>query len=141
MFLSLTRLRLRRWRTFFAFMPVSQRCIDQAVADPACFGVATYAGPGFTFWTATLWRTEHDMKQYLGSGAHRVAMPLLREWCSEAATAAYVDAEGLPSCAEMLEMLSARAKFVGVREPTALQSSRVVSPRKPWLRRVFKEES
>jgi hypothetical protein len=86
-FLSVTRLRLRsvRFLPHFVWHAVgSQR---QAVKAPGNLRVLVRRSRGLVFWTATLWQDRESMAAYRGSGAHRTAMPGLKEWCNEAATA------------------------------------------------------
>jgi hypothetical protein len=136
--LSLTRLRLGRWRDLPKFLEMSRLCVEQAAADASCCGGASYAGPGLCFWTATLWRDEASLRSYLGSGAHREAMPLLAQWCTEAAVA-HFGGDRLPEKSEIAALLGPRAKFSTVRAPSPLQQSKVLSPRAPWFRNVFKK--
>jgi hypothetical protein len=139
MLLSITRLRLARWKLLPGFFKVAASCEQQAVADPACVGVAKYTGPGPVFWTATLWRSELEMRNYLSTGAQREALPLLSGWCSEACTAQLsVDTLALPTRDELPGYLSRRAKFIPVKEPSPLQQSAIVPPGMPWIRRVLK---
>jgi hypothetical protein len=137
--LSITRLKVGRWGDLLKFLKTSQACINQAMADPQCLGLAVYVGPGLAFWTTTLWKDEVAMRGYLLSGAHREAMPHLAEWCSDACTASLeVDSMAFPTRDELPGLLSRRAKFSPVQNPSPLQQGAIVSPGIPRLRQVVK---
>jgi len=133
-------LKLKSPRLLFAFLKVSGECIQHAQNDSACLAGATYFGPGFTFWTATLWNDLEASRNYVRTGAHLEAMPKLAVWCSEAATTNF-QADVLPSKAEILNrLLEAGPKFFKVQNPSATHTKNQISPRSPWLVQVFKSE-
>ncbi|MGZ3650660.1 MAG: hypothetical protein ACXVB9_21130 [Bdellovibrionota bacterium] len=131
--LSITRLKVARWGDLLKFLKASKACLAQAVADPQCLGVAIYVGPGAAFWATTLWKNEATMM------AHLEAMSQLEEWCSDACSANLeVDSVAFPTRDELPGLLSRRAKFSPVKNPSPLQQGAIVSPGIPWLRQVAK---
>lgn len=82
---SVTRLRVRSWRYVVPFIWFSIRAYRQAKAAEGNLGASLLRDARNAFWTCTLWKTEAAMKTFMLSGAHRLAMPKLLEWCDEAA--------------------------------------------------------
>ncbi len=137
MLVSLTRLHLKDWYRLFSFQRISGACISQALDDTSCLGGATYAGPGLTFWTATLWKDEESLKRYVGSGAHRRSLAVLPKWCDEAAFG-NIEAEKLPDKHEISDWLAKVAKYSLVRLPSANQEKEEIPHQEPWLQNKFK---
>ena len=59
----------------------------QARATPGCLFADVRREAKLVFWTRTLWRDEDAMRGFMTSGAHRVVMPKILDWCDEAALA------------------------------------------------------
>lgn len=81
---SITRLRLRSLFTLSAFARETRAIATQAGASPGFLGGAILAEGRLVFWTRTIWQSADAMKAFRDSGAHRVSMPKLMEWCDEA---------------------------------------------------------
>lgn len=88
---SLTRLRLRGWWLLPAFFGHARPTVAQARGASGCVYVATRKKGWLTFWTLSVWESEGAMLEYVRSGAHLRAMPILRRICDEAATVRWVD--------------------------------------------------
>jgi hypothetical protein len=83
-FISLTRLRIRSIRFLPFFLLHSWRSIRQITRAPGFLTGALLTDKGWTFWTMTAWDREESMRQFMISGSHKTAMPLLANWCAEA---------------------------------------------------------
>jgi heme-degrading monooxygenase HmoA len=100
-FISATRLRGRSIRFlpgFFYYALISTR---QARRAPGNLGMIVLNDRNRTFWTATAWRNESDMRAFMMSAPHRKAMPKLIHWCSEAAVVHWIqESPALPDWQE-----------------------------------------
>jgi hypothetical protein len=81
---SFTRLRLRSWRYLPAFMAAALWSLLQARRAKGNLAAGVSREAGNVFWTRSLWTDEAAMRSFRESGAHRVAMPNLLDWCDEA---------------------------------------------------------
>jgi len=91
-FVSITRLRVRSWRYFPAFIVASIRSALQARRAKGNLAVSILREARNTFWTRSLWTGAAAMKSFMVSGAHRTIMPRLLEWCDEASVAHWTQA-------------------------------------------------
>jgi len=85
MFISITRLRVRFWRFLPWFVWLALRSARQAKKAAGNLATKLLADQHNTFWTATAWSSDVDMKAFMLAGVHRAAMRKLPEWCDEAA--------------------------------------------------------
>ena len=136
MIVSITRLRLKSFARLPSFMFHSRNSIAQAVADPDCVAASVFVGPGLTFWTATAWKTEVAISNYVRSGLHRRTLQILPRICSEAAVARLI-ADRLPEKKDLVENFE-NPRFIGVFHPTSDQERGRISRRNPWFERAFK---
>ena len=84
---SITRLRVRSWRYLPAFFVAALRSALQARRAKGNLAVGMLREARNTFWTRSLWTDEAAMTAFMVSGAHRMIMPRLLEWCDEASVA------------------------------------------------------
>ena len=76
-FVSITRLRVRRWRYLPQFVLQSIRAARQATRAPGSVAVSVLRDADRTFWTRTVWKDEAAMRAFMQSGAHRRVMARL----------------------------------------------------------------
>ena len=133
MFISITRLRLRRWWSVPAFLWWSKLSMKQAGKSQGFISGATLADRRRAYWTLTAWESEAAMKAYRGSGAHKAVMPKLARWCDEASVVHY-EADELPSWEEAWQKIQ-KGRFTPVEKPSeAHQHKRIDPPRtKPLI--------
>ncbi|HQX83152.1 MAG TPA: DUF3291 domain-containing protein [Vicinamibacterales bacterium] len=118
-FVSVTRLRLRSWRFLPAFLFHAARSQRQSKGADGNLTSEVLNDARLAFWTVTTWRDEAAMRGYMISGAHKVAMPKLMEWCDEAATAHWnQDSTTPPTWAEAHARLVADGRRSKVRFPS-----------------------
>ena len=84
-FISVTRLRVRRFAYLPGFILFALRSARQAKRAAGNLGVGLLREANRTFWTRTAWRDESSMKAFMLAMPHRKAMEKLAEWCDEAA--------------------------------------------------------
>jgi heme-degrading monooxygenase HmoA len=142
MFVSITRLRVRRWWHLPEFLWRSNQSMKQASKAAGFVGGYTLADKHRTFWTMTGWKDEASMRAYRGSGPHRAAMPRLAKWCDEAAVAHW-QTEEFPVWLEAWRQISARGRFTPVDHPSEAQrEKRIAEPRtQPLIQREMKAAS
>ena len=116
-FVSVTRLRVRRWRYVPQFLIQSIRAARQAKRSAGSISVSVLRDIDRAFWTRTVWRDEAAMRAFMRSGVHRRIMARLPEWCDEAAPVRWVqDASEPPSWAEAHRRSEAQRRFE-IRQP------------------------
>jgi hypothetical protein len=129
MFISITRLRVRRWWFLPGFLFWSQRSMKQARMSEGFRGGFTLMDRSSTYWTMTGWDSEAAMKAYRGASAHREAMKKLPEWCDEASVAHW-HGDVLPDWINAWERMQKEGRFTAVKNPSKAQvEKRIERPR------------
>ena len=119
-FVSITRLRIRSLRFMPMFLFDTLRTLSQVKRAGGFLGGSLLGDRDRTFWTATLWAQQTDMRAYMASGAHLKAMPKLLNWCDEASVVHWTqDAELLPSWQDADARMRAEGRPSKVRKPSA----------------------
>jgi hypothetical protein len=118
-FVSITRLRVRRWRYLPQFLIQSIRAARQAKRAPGTLAVSILRDADRAFWTRTVWSDDTAMRSFMQSGVHRQIMARLPQWCDEAALVHWVqDGEEPPSWAEAHRCLQHDGRRSRVNDPT-----------------------
>jgi quinol monooxygenase YgiN len=118
-FVSITRLRVRRWRLLPQFLIQSIRIARQAQRASGSIAVSILRDAYRAFWTRTVWRDEAAMRAFMQSGAHRRVMARLPEWCDEAAIVHWgQDTEEAPSWTEAHRRLKQEGRRSRVSDPS-----------------------
>jgi heme-degrading monooxygenase HmoA len=121
-FVSITRLRVRRWRYLPGFLIQSLRAALQAKRATGNLAVSVLRDADRAFWTRTVWRDEAAMRAFMLSGMHRRVMARLPEWCNEAALAHWAqDADEPPSWQEAHRRLQQEGRRSRVSHPSEAQ--------------------
>jgi hypothetical protein len=116
---SVTRLRVRSVRFVPGFIWYTWRSLRQARRSAGCLGADVRREKRLVFWTRTAWSDLHAMHAYVGSGAHRTAMPNLQNWCDEASVVHFEDASGaLPDWDAAAEKIRRDGRPSRVRHPS-----------------------
>jgi hypothetical protein len=95
-FISVTRLRVRSWRFFPAFIVNALLSARQARRSSGNQGVTLLREERNVFWTRTTWDAEASMKDYIVAGRHGKVMRRLLAWCDEAALAHWTQDSAQP---------------------------------------------
>lgn len=120
MFVSVTRLHLRRWWYLPAFALHALRSRRQVRGSPGFVRGGLAGEPWLGFWTITIWADERSMKGFRNSAAHLKAMPRLSHWCDEASYVHWEqDGDAIPTAQAAFERLGSVGKLSKVRHPTA----------------------
>jgi heme-degrading monooxygenase HmoA len=121
-FVSITRLRVRRWRYLPQFMFQSIRAANQAKRAPGSIAVSVLRDADRAFWTRTVWRDETAMRSFMQLGVHRRVVSRLPEWCDEAAVVHWgQDGKEQPSWAEAHRRLQGEGRRSRVSYPSEAQ--------------------
>ena len=121
-FVSITRLRVRRWRYVPQFLIQSIRAARQAKRSAGSISVSVLRDIDRAFWTRTVWRDEAAMRAFMRSGVHRRIMARLPEWCDEAALVRWVqEASDPPSWQDAHRRLQKEGRRSRVSQPSAAQ--------------------
>lgn len=129
MFISLTRLRVRRWWYMPLFMMWAQRSIQQARKTAGYREGRTLVDRHRVFWTLTGWDNESAMKAYRGADPHRKAMKKQAAWCDEGSVVNW-EADTLPTWIEAWERMQSSGRFTPLKYPSEAQKEkRIERPR------------
>jgi quinol monooxygenase YgiN len=128
---SVTRLRVRKWRYLPAFILWSVRSAAQARRAPGNLAVSLLRDRNNAFWTRTTWKDDAAIKAFMMSEPHRSAMPKLLEWCDEASLVRWSQLDGaLPSWAEAHRRLQLEGRPSKVNHPTEAHRALTFPPPK-----------
>ena len=118
-FISVTRLRLRKWTLLPAFFLRAVPIKAKAERSPGNLGVRVLNDKRHTFWTCSAWDSEAAMRAFMLGSPHGPAMRKLLEWCDEASTVHWTqgDAE-LPTWAEAHRRMQGEGRPSKVNHPT-----------------------
>jgi hypothetical protein len=121
---SITRLRVRRWRYLPGFLLYAFASVLQARRALGSLAVSVLNDANFAFWTRTVWTDEAAMRAFMLSGAHRRVMPRLLNWCDEASVVHWIqDTAEAPPWPEAHRRLQAEGRRSRVRHPSEGQRS------------------
>jgi hypothetical protein len=133
-FVSVTRLRVRSWRYLPPFAIDALKSARQAARAPGNLATTLLADQGRVFWTVTVWTAVPEMKAFMLSGAHRVAMRNLPQWCDEAAIVHWThDTADPPSWSEAHARLERDGRSSNVKHPSPVHLAHHFPP--PRVRR------
>lgn len=131
-FISLTRLRVRRWRYLPQFIWQALKTGRQAERSPGFVGGRLLREARNTFWTVTAWEDVAAMRAYRNAGAHARVMPRLLEWCDEASVANWSqDGLELPDWTEAHRRMLETGRPSKVKHPSPAQASKQIVPPRP----------
>ena len=131
-FISVTRLHLRSWRFFPAFVFHTLASARQTKKAKGFLVGALAGDPERGSWTITVWRDEAAMRAFRTSGAHLKAMPKLLNWCDEASVTHWVGEDAtLPTTELAFERLRRDGRLSKVRFPSKRQSIGVMAGSAP----------
>jgi heme-degrading monooxygenase HmoA len=121
-FVSITRLRVRRFWFMPGFFQLAARSLQQAAAAPGNIHVRVLRDVKLTFWTATSWTSEAAMRAFLIGGAHGKAMHKLLDWCDEASIAHWIQEEAtLPDWHALHQRMLRGGRLSKVTHPSPAQ--------------------
>ncbi len=116
---SITRLRVRKWRYLPGFIVWSLRSARQAKQAPGNVSVGLLRDHHHVFWTKTVWNDEAAMKAFMLANPHRAAMPKLLEWCDEASLVRWTqDGADSPSWSDAHRRLETEGRSSKVNHPS-----------------------
>ena len=123
-FISITRLRVRSIRFLPFFMLYTFRSLRQVKSAADFQNGGILAHRSWTFWTITVWDAEESMRKFMLSGAHKIAMAHLMDWCDEASVAHWSQPDTqLPSWTEADRRIRESGRASKVRHPSPQHAS------------------
>ena len=129
MFVSVTRLHVRKWLFWAGFFVHSHRSMRQAQSGAGFVCGSLASELPFGFWTITVWTDENAMRQFRNSAAHLKAMPKLLDWCDEASYTHWQQDDFLvPSATVAYERLRDNGRISKVRHPSSAHASGKTAP-------------
>ena len=116
---SITRLRVRKWRYLLAFVLWATRSVRQAKRAPGNLGVGLLRDRNNTFWTKTVWTDDAAMRAFMLGEPHKAAMPKLLDWCDEASLVRWTqEGTSLPSWDDAHRRLERDGRASKVNHPS-----------------------
>jgi hypothetical protein len=139
MFVSVTRLRIRKLLYMLPFFLHNERVVKQTVRAPGYLGGSLFVDARRTFWTLTAWETKAAMMAYRNADAHRTAMPKLQQWCDEASVAHWEQEDSLPmpTWPEAHKRMMEEGRKSKVRNPSADHEDSVIAPPR-WPNKIVR---
>ena len=126
---SITRLRVRSWSYFPAFLITALRAAWQAKNADGSLAVKIFRERRNAFWTSTSWESEAAMKNFMLARPHGPAMRKLLEWCDEAALVHWTQPGGeLPSWAEAHRRIQQEGRPSKVNHPSPAHLAYTITP-------------
>lgn len=115
---SVTRFRARSIRFVPLFAHHANRTVAQIRKAEGFLAGAVKRDTDLAFWTMTVWRDGRAMHAYVASGAHRTAMPHLRDWGIEASVIRWTqDGTDLPDWPEAVQRMRDEGRASKLRHP------------------------
>jgi heme-degrading monooxygenase HmoA len=128
-FVSITRLRVRSYRFLPFFFLANERCVRAIETMEGFVGGQELMDKNLTFWTATIWRSDADMKSFRSCEPHKKAMRKLPNWCDEAAYAHWLQTEdAIPTWDILHERSLAGGRLSKVKYPSSIQQGVMAFP-------------
>ena len=116
--ISVTRFRSRSVLLLPFFALHANRAMGQARRADGLLSGSVQRQTDGSFWTMTVWRDERAMHDFVASGAHRSAMPHLRDWAVEASVVRWmVDSPALPTWHEAARRMRDEGRPSKLRHP------------------------
>ena len=123
-FVSITRLRVRSWSYFPAFLVQTLRIARQAARADGNLAVKLLRDRRNAFWTGTSWSSEGSMKAFMHAKPHGPTMRSLLQWCDEAALVHWTQAGvELPSWDEAHKRIQQEGRRSKVTHPSAAHTA------------------
>ncbi|MDB5613443.1 MAG: hypothetical protein JWQ22_1096 [Devosia sp.] len=117
---SVTRFRVRKLRYVPLFLFYASRSMSQIRKSEGYVTGSIARDADSAFWTMTVWQSEQAMIDYVTGGAHRGAMPLLRDWGIEASVIRWQqDGLALPAWSEAKHRMREHGRASKLRHPGA----------------------
>jgi len=124
---SITRLRVRSWSYFPAFVVQTLRIAWQAARADGNLAVKLLRDRRNTFWTGTSWSSERSMKAFMLARPHGPTMRQLLHWCDEAALVHWTQASAeLPSWEEAHKRIQQEGRPSKVNHPSAAHTAHAI---------------
>lgn len=128
-FVSVTRLRIRKWRFLPSFLGHTLRTRRQVTRSPGFRQGLLLLDRRWTFWTLTAWDDQAAMRAYMTTGDHRTAMPRLLDWCDEASVVHWAQPDSaLPSWVEADRRMRSEGRPSKVRNPSPTHADLAFQP-------------
>lgn len=130
-FISVTRLRLRRWTYLPAFLLSAVPIKARAERSAGNLGARVLNDRRMTFWTCTCWESEEAMRAFMLAKPHGPAMRKLLEWCDEAAVVHWSqESTELPTWTEAHRRMQSAGRPSKVNHPSEAHAAyRIDAPK------------
>jgi heme-degrading monooxygenase HmoA len=116
--ISVTRFRSRSVLFLPLFALHANKSMGQARKADGLLSGAVQRQTDGSLWTMSVWRDERSMHAYVASGAHRSAMPHLRDWAVEASVVRWAaDSPVLPTWHEAASRMREEGRSSKLRHP------------------------
>jgi heme-degrading monooxygenase HmoA len=121
-FISITRLRVRSYFYLPVFIWRAGQSMTQTEHAPGFIHGRVMREARNAFWTVTAWENDAAMNAYRGSGAHKIVMPKLMDWCDEGSVVHWLQpTNDLPTWDEAYRRMVTEGRLSKVKNPSPAQ--------------------
>lgn len=118
-YVSVTRLKLRRWYLLPIFLCVNFFVIRKFRRSPGLIQGKVMVDYHLAFWTLSLWQQEADMRHFRNVGPHLRAMAKTPEWASEAVSLSWtIGGNDFPPWNTVCEKLKTQGHYSTLKYPS-----------------------
>ena len=138
MYVSVTRLKLRRWYFLPIFLFINFFVIRKFRRAPGLIQGKVMVDYHLAFWTLSLWAQETDMRQFRNGPRHLKAMRKTPEWACEAVSYSWTrNTLDFPPWNEVCEKLKTLGKYSTLNHPSEAFKRREFTCEEKFLNVMF----
>ncbi len=130
----MTRLKLKSMVYLLPFWIQNEQVVHQLRSSQGFLKGKELATPNLSMWTATLWDSREDIRDFYLSGSHKKVMRNIDKWSSEAVTGHQeVDFLEIPDWEQIRQELTRNGYFINLKDASSKHQCKIISQPKITL--------